>query len=53
MEAKFVAEKIKRVAITLRATALRVDQVEATDRIRACVNELAAIIESIEEEEET
>lgn len=50
MKTKELRDKLQRVANTLCATKLRVDQIEATDRIRACTRELIAVIDELEEE---
>lgn len=45
-------ERLQRVVNTICATKMRVDQTEATDRMRACVRELQAMVEELENDED-
>ena len=49
MENAELKERLRKVANTLCATKMRVDQVEATNRIRACAEELLVVIEELNE----
>lgn len=51
MENAMLKERLQRVAGMLCSTKMRVDQVEATDRIRTCARELMAILDELDEEE--
>lgn len=52
MKKEELKQKLQRIAATLCATKMRIDQAEATERIRACVRELLDVIDGLDEEEQ-
>lgn len=52
MEKTELRERMRKVANTLCATKMRIDQVEATNRLRACASELLSMLEELDKDTE-